>query len=92
MGDGDSIVSGKMSLEPPASLHQERLRTSSDARLYAIVTYGYGLMPRYEALLSPPERWAVVAYVRALQLSQHLSWVDAPEDVRRHLTELETGQ
>ena len=84
-GDGDSIVAGKMSLRQPPSLHEARLRALSSAELYKIISEGYGLMPRYSNVLGPRERWAVVAYVRALQLSQNTPLADAPEDVRRSL-------
>jgi mono/diheme cytochrome c family protein len=39
--------------------------------LYAVATEGYGAMPSYEAQISPRDRWAIVAFIRALQLSQH---------------------
>ena len=56
---------------PPPSLHIERLRNAPPGRLFAVVTEGYGSMPSYAGQISPEDRWAIVAYVRALQLSQH---------------------
>lgn len=70
MGDGDSVVGRKMSLRPPPPLHSPALRALPDGRIFQIITDGYGLMPSYAAELPIPERWAVVAYLRALQLSQ----------------------
>jgi len=70
LGDGNTIVAGNMQLRPPPSLQEERLRALSDAALFRVATEGYGLMPGYDFQLSDEERWAIVAYVRALQLSQ----------------------
>jgi mono/diheme cytochrome c family protein len=85
MGDGQSQVALNMSLRPPPSLHLYRDRT--DGYLYQVVTEGFGLMPSYASVLSARDRWAVVAYVRALQLSQHARVDQLPEDLRRKLSE-----
>lgn len=84
-GDGDSIVAGKMSLKPPPSLYEPRIVALSDDRLYQIVRDGYGLMPRYSDRLDVTQRWAVVDYVRALQLSRHVGVAALPDDLRRKL-------
>ena len=55
---------------PPPSLHIERLRGAPAGRLFAVITEGYGSMPSYANEIPPEDRWAIVAYVRALQLSQ----------------------
>jgi len=55
---------------PPPSLHIERLRGAPAGRLFAVITEGYGSMPSYASEIPPEDRWAIVAYVRALQLSQ----------------------
>jgi mono/diheme cytochrome c family protein len=81
VGDGDSIVGGKMGLRAPPSLQTEGLRAKPAGEIYRVISDGYGLMPRYSITLSPRERWAVIAYVRALQLSQNLPVADAPPDV-----------
>ena len=86
-GDGDSVVAGKMELRPPPSLHEPRIRALDAAAIYAVISEGYGLMPRLSTHLAPRERWAVVAYVRALQLSQSLPLADAPDPVRKQLEE-----
>jgi mono/diheme cytochrome c family protein len=85
MGDGQSQVALNMSLRPPPSLHLYRDRP--DGYLYQVVTDGFGLMPSYASVLSARDRWAVVAYVRALQLSQHARADQLPEDLRRKLSE-----
>ncbi|MEZ6188318.1 MAG: cytochrome c [Planctomycetota bacterium] len=66
-GQGAVVVHG---FPAPPSLHTPRLRAASDAALLEVVLHGRGKMPSYRALLRDPEPRAVVAYVRALQLSQ----------------------
>jgi mono/diheme cytochrome c family protein len=84
-GDSDTVIAGKMGLHPPPSLHEERIRNMPAEQIYKIMTEGYGLMARYATVLTPHERWATIAYIRALQLSQHLPASEAPEDVLRRL-------
>jgi mono/diheme cytochrome c family protein len=55
---------------PPPSLHIDRLRNAPVGRIFAVMTEGYGSMPSYASDIPPEDRWAIVAYVRALQLSQ----------------------
>jgi len=82
LGDGDSVVATKMESRKPRSLHDEGVRKCPPGRLYEVILRGYGLMPSYAELLqSPADRWAVVAYVRALQLSQHAPVADLPKDL-----------
>jgi len=70
-GDADTFVASKMEQRKPASLHEPRVRSLTSQQLFSIVTDGYGLMPaQAERLETARERWAVVAYVHALQLSQ----------------------
>lgn len=71
LGDGNSIVARKMSLRPPPNLTTDVYKARSDANLFMIITNGYGYMNPYRDQLSTHERWAVVAYLRALQLSQN---------------------
>jgi mono/diheme cytochrome c family protein len=80
LGDGDSIVASNMALRRPPSLHLRRDR--SDRYFYDVISEGYGLMPSYAGTLSPRDRWAVVAYVRALQLSQAAELASIPADRR----------
>jgi len=70
LGDGDGWVVRRGFPAPP-SYHQPRLREASDAQLYQVITRGHGVMVSYADRLKPEDRWAVVAYLRALQLSQH---------------------
>ncbi len=70
-GDGDSVVALHMNLRRPPSLVDPRARSLPDGRIHQVIDVGYGLMRSYaEDLPTPEERWATVAYLRALQLSQ----------------------
>lgn len=84
-GDGASVVATKMMQRAPPSLHEERLRGFTRERIHTVVTIGYGLMPSLADVLDPSERWAVVAYVKALQLSQHARVAELPPDLRAQL-------
>jgi len=70
---------------PPPSLHLERLRNAPAGRLFAVITEGYGSMPSYANELSPEDRWAVVAYVRALQFSQHFPKAQLTPEMQKDL-------
>ena len=83
LGDGDSIVATQMSLRPPPSLHNYANR--APGYIFEVATHGFGMMASYAAELSVEERWAVVAYVRALQVSQNVPVTDLPPDLRRKL-------
>jgi cytochrome c len=89
LGDGVSPVATQMSLRPPPNLH--KLRNPGPGHVFQVVTEGYGLMASYAAELTPQERWAVVAYLRALQRSQAASLSDAPPDIQQKLR-AEAGQ
>jgi hypothetical protein len=69
----------------PPSLHTDRLRNAPAGHFFDVITNGFGAMPRYQNRLSPADRWAVVAYIRVLQLSQHAKVDDVPEDQRGQL-------
>jgi len=83
LGDGQSQVALSMALRRPPDLHL--YRDVPDGYLYQVVSQGFGLMPSYAAELTPEERWAVVAYLRALQLSQHASVDQLPEPLKARL-------
>jgi mono/diheme cytochrome c family protein len=63
---------------PPASFHEERLRDTEAGYFFDVMTNGFGAMPDYRQQLSARDRWNVVAYIRALQLSQHADRADVP--------------
>jgi len=69
-GDGDGMIV-KRGYKKPPSYHDPRLRNERAGYFFDVMTRGFGQMPDYAAQVSPKDRWAIVAYVRALQLSQH---------------------
>ena len=69
-GDGAGTIVERGFPAPP-SYHTERLRAAADAHFYQVITSGYGAMYGYADRLTPADRWAIVAFIRALQLSQH---------------------
>jgi mono/diheme cytochrome c family protein len=83
LGDGDSIVATQMSLRPPPSLHKYADR--APGYIFEVATHGFGMMASYAAELTVEERWAVVAYIRALQVSQNVPATELPLDVQRQL-------
>jgi hypothetical protein len=68
-GQGTVITRAKWQ-PPPPSFHQDRLRHAPDGQLFATISHGVRLMPSYGARIPVTDRWAIVSYVRALQLSQ----------------------
>ncbi len=66
-GDGDSDVARVMTQRKPPSLVADNVRQLWDERIFFVITHGYGMMPSYGGALSAPDRWAVLAFVRALQ-------------------------
>ena len=83
LGDGDSVVATKMSLVAPPSLFNSASRP--DGYFYAVITEGYGLMPSYASVVPAQDRWAVVAYFRALQRSRSAPLSAAPPAVQASL-------
>lgn len=81
-GDGASVVATKMQLRRPPSLHQAEIVAYTPGQIYQVLNEGFGLMPSYATMLTLEERWAVVAYVKALQLGQSAVVGDLPEPVR----------
>jgi mono/diheme cytochrome c family protein len=83
LGNSDTRVAASMTLRPPPSLHEPRIRDYPPGRIYQVITGGYGLMRSYAAELTIGDRWAVVAYVQALQLSQHAVLDRLPAELRK---------
>ena len=86
LGDGHGVIVSR-GLRRPPSLHVERLRNAPAGHFFDVITHGFGAMPRYAVQIEPRDRWAIVAYVRALQLSQHASLDDVPDAELRQLEE-----
>jgi mono/diheme cytochrome c family protein len=80
-GDGDGMIVLR-GYRPPPSLHVERLRTAPVGHFFDVMTNGFGAMPDYAAQITPQDRWAIAAYMRALQLSANASIADVPATER----------
>lgn len=80
IGDGDGRVVRRGFPSPP-SYHTDRLRRVPDRHIFDVITRGYGVMAPYADRIAPADRWAIVGYVRALQLSQHAQLDRLPADV-----------
>jgi mono/diheme cytochrome c family protein len=87
-GYGDGMAARRGFQRPPASFHSDKLRAAAPAYFFDVMTNGFGAMPPYSYQVAPHDRWAIAAYIRALQISQ---WTAAetipPEELRR----LESG-
>ena len=77
IGNGMIVQRG---LKPPPSLHDDRLRTSPVGYYFDVMTNGFGVMQDYRAQVDVKDRWAIAAYIRALQLSQRATVADVPAD------------
>ncbi|HEX2162484.1 MAG TPA: cytochrome c, partial [Thermoanaerobaculia bacterium] len=82
VGTGDGMIVRRGYTRPP-TFHDDRLRRLPDGHLFDVITRGYGQMPSYAAQVPVEDRWAIVAYVRALQLSQDAQFAALPAEVRR---------
>ncbi len=85
LGNGDGMIVRRGYRHPP-SYHIDRLRQAPNGYIYDVITNGFGAMPDYAAQIQPRDRWAIVAYIRALQLSQNASVNDVPADGRAQLS------
>ncbi|HBY99034.1 MAG: cytochrome c [Ardenticatenaceae bacterium] len=86
-GQGDGMVV-RRGFSPPPSFHIDRLRNAPPGHFFDVMTNGFGAMPSYAPQVPVRDRWAIIAYIRALQLSQHATVEDVPPDQRQ---QLETG-
>ncbi len=85
-GDGDGMIVQRGFLPPP-SFHLARLEQAPVGHFFDAMTNGFGAMPSYAGLIPVPDRWAIVAYIRVLQLSQHATVDDTPPDARAQLAQ-----
>jgi len=85
VGDGDGMVARRGFRRPPASFHQDRLRAAPPGHLFDVMTNGFGAMSPYAGQIEARDRWAIIAYIRALQLSQWTTVEDVPPDELKKL-------
>jgi len=90
-GDGNGMVAMRGMKHPP-SYHEDRLRQVPNGYLYDVIGNGFGAMLGYSAQIAPRDRWAIVAYVRALQLSRNAGLADLPADVREKVLHPPAGK
>ena len=83
-GDGNGMIAMRGMKHPP-SYHQDRLRQVPNGYLFDVITNGFGGMLGYSAQIPPKDRWAIVAYLRALQLSRNAPVSELPKALRDRL-------
>ena len=83
-GDGSGMVAMRGMKHPP-SYHQDRLRQVPNGYVYDVITNGFGQMLGYSAQIPPRDRWAIIAYLRALQLSRDARVSQLPPELREKL-------
>ena len=83
-GSGLGMVVRRGFRRPP-SYHIDRLRQAPNGYLFDVITSGFGAMPDFATEIQPADRWAIVAYQRALQLAQHANANDVPAEARAQL-------
>jgi mono/diheme cytochrome c family protein len=84
LGDGNGMVAQR-GVRAPANFHTDRLRSVPPGYIYQVITNGYGAMGDYGDQVPVDDRWAIVAYIRALQFSRDASINDVPADARGQL-------
>ncbi|HEY4355369.1 MAG TPA: cytochrome c [Acidobacteriaceae bacterium] len=89
VGNGAGMIVQR-GYRPAGNFHTDRLRAAPLGHFFAVMTNGYGAMPDYAAQLTPEDRWAITAYIRALQLSQNAKQGDvAPGQNVQDLSEIQ---
>ncbi len=83
-GAGNGMVVQR-GYRPPPSFHIDRLRQEPVGHFFDVMTNGFGAMPDYAAQIPAEDRWAIIAYIRALQLSQNARLADVPPGDREKL-------
>ena len=86
LGNGNGVIVQR-GFTQPTSFHDPRLRRMAPGYVFDVVTNGFGAMTSYATRVPPEDRWAIAAYIKALQLSQGARLADVPSDERRELME-----
>ena len=85
LGDGNGMIPSRGYRRPP-SYHTATLRAAKTGHFFDVMTNGFGAMPPYKTMIPTRDRWAIVAYIRALQTSQSATIDDVPADARGQLS------
>lgn len=91
VGNGAGMIVQR-GYRPAGDFHTDRLRNAPLGHFFSVMTNGYGAMPDYAAQVTPADRWAIVAYIRALQLSQKASAGDTGGQATMPLSDIEDKQ
>lgn len=83
-GYGNGMIVQRGFAQPP-SFHSDRLRGAPVGHYFEVITNGYGAMYSYASRVEPEDRWAIVAYIRALQLSQNPTMAGVPPAEQKQL-------
>jgi Cytochrome C oxidase, cbb3-type, subunit III len=81
VGTGEGMIV-RRGYRRAASFHTNRLRGIADGYIFDVITHGFGAMPSYRGQVPVHDRWAIIAYIRALQRSQHTTIADLPPEIR----------
>jgi hypothetical protein len=84
LGAGHGMVI-RRGFRPPPSYHTDRLRNAAAGHFFDVITNGFGVMASYGDRIPPYDRWAIIGYIRALQLSQYVKAAEIPEQDRAKL-------
>jgi mono/diheme cytochrome c family protein len=84
LGDGNGMIPSRGFRRPP-SFHTDALRQAKTGHFFDVMTNGFGAMPPYAAQVPVNDRWAIVAYIRALQIAQNGTVTDLAADQRAKL-------
>ena len=84
LGDGNGMIALRGFRHPP-SYHEDRLRNAPTSHFYDVMTNGFGAMPSYAEVVTPEDRWKIIAYIRALQQSQNAKAGELSADDRQKL-------
>lgn len=84
LGDGRGMIV-RRGYKQPTSFHDPRLQSSPVGYFFSVMTDGFGVMPSYAPQIPVQDRWAIAAYIRALQYSQNARLADLPADVRQRV-------
>ncbi len=89
-GNGQGMIVQR-GFPPPPSFHIQSLRDAPAGHFFQVITNGYGVMYSYAARVEPADRWRIVAYIRALQMSEHAAVTDVPDADRSKLSQSTAG-
>ena len=89
-GNGEGMITMRGMKHPP-SYHIARLRQAPNGYFYDVMSNGFGAMYSYSERITPADRWAIIAYIRALQLSRDAKVADLPADLRQKLDQAATS-